>query len=326
MAIYTDTLTVTGTMTTAGTVSTLVQAGASGTAGEVDIFPTTASKGKTALTAADNTGNTTTTITTAAQATTRTYTIPDAGADASFVMAAAGVAAIGASGTAGELDVFPTTSAKGKTAITAADNTGNTTTTITTAAQGGARTYTVPDKGAAATFLLSTSTIGSSGIVGAWLPFVNFKYVDGTTLVVSAAAGKFGLTYTPGTAEFLITEAANSNTKTDSAAIDWVIPSTYVAGTNLTVTARCNYTVGAGTVGTHTLAAAAYLNTTAGAQGSTLIATAAQTVPSSDGAVTFTITGTTLTPGALLTLTFTLVIQDTGASNITARLNSVVIS
>lgn len=258
MALYTDTLTVTGTMTTAGTVSTLVQAGASGTAGEVDIFPTTA--------------------------------------------------------------------AMGKTAITAADNSGNTTTTIRTSAQGGTRTYTIPDKGAAATFLMSVSTIGATGIVGAWLPFVNFKYVDGTTLAVAAAAGKFGLTYTPGTGEFLITEAANTNTKTDSVAIDWVIPSTYVSATNLTVTAHCNYTVGGGVVGTHTLAAAAYLNTTAGAQGSTLIATAAQTVPASDGAVTFTITGATLTPGALLTLTFTLVIQDTGGSNITARLNSVVIS
>jgi hypothetical protein len=258
MALYTDTLTVTGTMTTAGTVSTVVQAGASGTAGEVDIFPTTASKGKTA--------------------------------------------------------------------ITATDNTGNTTTSIVTAAQGGARTYTVPDKGGAATFLMSVATIGSTGIPGAWLPFVNFKNVDGTTLVAAASAGKFGLTYTPGTGEFLVTEAANSNTKTDVAAIDWVVPSTYVSGTDLTITAHCNYILGGGTVGTHTLAAAAYLNTTAGAQGSTLIATAAQTVPASDGAVTFTITGATLTPGALLTLTFTLVIQDTAASNITARLNSVVIS
>jgi hypothetical protein len=62
--------------------ATNYDAGASGTAGTVDIFPTTASKGKTSFTAADNTGNTTTTITTALQATTRTYTIPDAGVSA----------------------------------------------------------------------------------------------------------------------------------------------------------------------------------------------------------------------------------------------------
>jgi hypothetical protein len=63
-----------------------IDAGASGAAGSVDIFPSTASKGKTSFTATDNTGNTTTTINTAAQATTRAYTIPDAGADASFLL------------------------------------------------------------------------------------------------------------------------------------------------------------------------------------------------------------------------------------------------
>lgn len=81
--------TLTGTTANVPTVNaTNVDAGASGTAGSYDVFPTTASKGKTTFTASDNTGNTTTTINTAAQATTRTYTVPDAGASASFVMTA----------------------------------------------------------------------------------------------------------------------------------------------------------------------------------------------------------------------------------------------
>lgn len=63
----------------------------------------------------------------------------------------------GASGTAGTVDIFPTTAAKGKTQFTAADNSGDTTTTITTAAQSGARTYTVPDAGASAANFLLTS-------------------------------------------------------------------------------------------------------------------------------------------------------------------------
>jgi len=63
-------------------------AGASGTAGTVDIFPSTASKGKVSLTAADSAGNTTTTIVNASQSGARTYTIPDAGGSASFMMAA----------------------------------------------------------------------------------------------------------------------------------------------------------------------------------------------------------------------------------------------
>lgn len=63
-----------------------IDAGASGAAGSVDIFPSTASKGKIAITAADSAGNTTTTIVNASQAGARTYTIPDAGASTDFVL------------------------------------------------------------------------------------------------------------------------------------------------------------------------------------------------------------------------------------------------
>ncbi|MFZ2956972.1 MAG: hypothetical protein WA705_08795, partial [Candidatus Ozemobacteraceae bacterium] len=61
-------------------------AGSSGVAGSYDVFPTTASKGKVSLTAADSAGDTATTIVNASQAGARTYTIPDAGASASFAM------------------------------------------------------------------------------------------------------------------------------------------------------------------------------------------------------------------------------------------------
>lgn len=100
-----DTQTITGTKTfTAATITTLtaptiigntsqvakdIDAGASGTAGTVDVFPTTASKGKIQIVATDSTGDTTTTITNAAQTTTATMTIPDTNGSASFVMTAA---------------------------------------------------------------------------------------------------------------------------------------------------------------------------------------------------------------------------------------------
>lgn len=76
----------TGNITTVN--STNVDAGASGTAGSVDVFPTTASKGKLSITAADSAGDTTTTIVNASQSGARTYTIPDAGASCSFAMLA----------------------------------------------------------------------------------------------------------------------------------------------------------------------------------------------------------------------------------------------
>ncbi len=70
----------------------------------------------------------------------------------------------GASGTAGTLDVFPVTAARGKIEVLAANNAGNTTTTITNASQAGARTYTLDDVGASASFVMTggTQTIGGS--------------------------------------------------------------------------------------------------------------------------------------------------------------------
>ena len=65
---------------------TNLDAGLSGTAGSVDVFPSTASKGKLTLVAADSSGDTQTKITNASQASARTYTVPDAGADANFAM------------------------------------------------------------------------------------------------------------------------------------------------------------------------------------------------------------------------------------------------
>lgn len=146
---------------------------------------------------------------------------------------------------------------------------------------------------------------------------------DGSALAAAASAGKFGQSITLGTSQQLVTEAANSNTKTDVALFEFQLPLAYIAGSNLTVTCNCDYNLGSGTIGTHTLTAAAYKNADAGTQGANLIATSAQSVPAAPGDVQFTITGTTLNPGDRVTLSLTMVIQDTGGSNITGNINSV---
>lgn len=64
---------------------TNVDAGASGTAGTVDVFPSTASKGKLQISVTDQTGNTTVGLTIGAMADARTITLRDPGAAASFV-------------------------------------------------------------------------------------------------------------------------------------------------------------------------------------------------------------------------------------------------
>lgn len=98
------TLTVTTANVTTENVTTVnakdLDAGSSGVAGTVEVFPTTALKGKLSFVAGDSAGNTTTTITNASQAGAVTYTIPDAGASGKFVLAG-GNAAVALSGTGG---------------------------------------------------------------------------------------------------------------------------------------------------------------------------------------------------------------------------------
>jgi len=73
----------TATITTIN--GTDVDAGASGTAGSVDVFPATASKGKLAVTCTDQTGDTTVSVVAGAMAAARTITLRDPGAAASLL-------------------------------------------------------------------------------------------------------------------------------------------------------------------------------------------------------------------------------------------------
>lgn len=65
---------------------TNLDAGASGTAGTVDVFPSTASKGKLSISCTDQTGDTTVSLIAGAMAAARTITIPDPLAAASVMV------------------------------------------------------------------------------------------------------------------------------------------------------------------------------------------------------------------------------------------------
>jgi len=65
---------------------------------------------------------------------------------------------LGASGTAGTLSLYPATGSKGHLVFSMVDNTGDSTTTITNAAQGGAYTYTIPNAGGSASFVMTQGT------------------------------------------------------------------------------------------------------------------------------------------------------------------------
>ena len=212
--------------------ATNIDAGAAAVKGSVDIFAG-GTKGKLILSATENTGDTTTTLTNALQADTRIYTIPDAGESTTFLMAKGTSATmptvtagtittltsptiignaldlgLAAGGTAGSLDIFSATGSKGKLAISATANTGDSITSITNAAQGGAYTYTIPDAGENASFVMTKGTVTVStltagkatnivGGAGGVIPYQSAA--DTTGLLANGTAGQI-LTSQGGTA------------------------------------------------------------------------------------------------------------------------------
>lgn len=71
---------------------------------------------------------------------------------------------VGSSGVAGTLDIFPPTATSGKIQIAAANSAADYTTTITNASQAGARTYTIPDAGASASFVMTEGAQTVNGV------------------------------------------------------------------------------------------------------------------------------------------------------------------
>jgi hypothetical protein len=196
---------------------------------------------------------------------------------------------------------------------------------VVPATMAGLRVLTIPDPGGNANFVLTGATQGANGLTATALRMLEWKNTDGTTLAAAASSGKFGMTITLATAAFLLGEVANTNTKTDDAIIEFVLPHNYVAGTNITVTVNASVN-GAGTPGTKTAQIFAYKTASDGTQAADIGpgATSAITVAGAD--ITFTITGTTLNPGDRLMLKLEVVLQETGGTNINAKVNSVRVS
>jgi len=144
-----------------------VQAGLNGTAGAFLSYPATLNTGHLVLAASSSAGAFITTITNASQAASRTYTIPDAGANSNFLLTnssgtqtiatgnlalTVGTLVLGSSGHGSSLRIFPTTAANGSLLFLPVNNAGNFVTTISSAAGLAQSTvYTIPNSGAATT-------------------------------------------------------------------------------------------------------------------------------------------------------------------------------
>lgn len=168
-----------GTVLDAGDVQgsqTDIDLGSSGTAGTLDIFPTTASKGKLAIVASDSAGNTTTTLTNASQTTTATMTIPDTNGSASFVMTAAAQTIGGAKtfseditlASAKTLNLASETKTLSSHAVTAAQFAVVVTTEALTTAAGASQAFVITLAGITAGDLAFVQDVGGTNTVFAY--------------------------------------------------------------------------------------------------------------------------------------------------------------
>jgi hypothetical protein len=149
------------------------------------------------------------------------------------------------------------------------------------------------------------------------LVMANMKTVAGLQMTGSASSTNFGLVYTPGTGTYLIGTATSSGSTSNVASYDYVVPFYENPGNNLTVGILCYYANSSSTASVHTMTAAAYLNnTTAGTQGSTLIASGQVVCPiTTPTTQNVTLTGATLVPGSYLTLTFSAAVTNAGGAS-----------
>lgn len=160
------------------------------------------------------------------------------------------------------------------------------------------------------------------------LPLTQARNADGSSLVAtSPGATDFTIVSTPGTVLNLAGHAAQNNAKTDNAIFEVVLPSSYTAGANVTLTIQSSYAVASGTTLAGTVDATAYLLADAGTEGADICATSAQTITASKVDYAFTLTGTTLTPGARILIQVTTVVSEGGnAGTITGKVWSVRLS
>jgi hypothetical protein len=232
----------------------------------------------------------------------------------------------GASGTAGSVDVFPSTASKGKIALVAADSAGNTTTTITNASQAAARTYTIPDAGAAAYFVMSTAAQTAAGVLSRadlvenalqpyGIPVNQIMAADGAPLGVSETAGDHFLALGTNTIE-LQGETSNNETEASVSYIQFVLPPEYVSAGDVKVRIRCQID-GAGTDNASTVDIEAYEQAD-GAVGSDICATVAQTFAAKTTwyNMDFTITAAGLVAGDVLNIKLTSTIVESASSDL----------
>jgi hypothetical protein len=243
---------------------------------------------------------------------------------AAQLLVTSGLLSVGADTVAGTLTLYPSTTARGITTVTMADNTGATTTNINVAAQAGARTLTIPDAGASANFVMMTAAQAVAGtltradlteeaLATYGIPVNQIMAADGAPLAVAETADDFFLSLETNYME-LRGEEANNETETSVGYIQFILPPEYVSGGDVKIRFRCKLD-GAGTDNSSTFDVEAY-EMADGAVGSDICATsqvsfaAKSTYYDKD----FTITAAGLVAGDILVFKFTATVIESASS------------
>lgn len=174
----------------------------------------------------------------------------------------------GASGTAGSVDVFPTTASKGKLAITCTDQTGDTTVSLVAGAMSAARTVTLRDPGAAASFL--TTTDGTAAATAATALEIT-RSCDASARIVTSTATALSLTVTEHAERVVL---INSNS---TVANTFTLPAATGSGVKMTLINNIVQTQGTVVVaanGTDVLAGVARVYGTTAAEAEAFVASA----------------------------------------------------
>jgi hypothetical protein len=144
---------------------------------------------------------------------------------------------------------------------------------------------------------------------------------EAITATAGTPTGTVGISRTAGTSLQLVGETTSGNAKTNKALFEFDLPDSYVAGSDIALKANCNYS-GSGTVtaASTTMTVTAY--TEVNGVEAALTVSAAQRIPSTATDLTFTITGTGLTPGAHVALELAMLVTSSSGAN-TGNINSV---
>lgn len=232
------------------------------------------------------------------------------------------------------LRLLPLTTARGSLRFTAAVSAGDTITTITNASQAGAVTYTIPDAGASAEFvLLTTAQVVAGTLTRADLTQetnvghrVNFGtlFENGgvNQLTGNVDAEDAGTHYIIETAGvwLLSGNSPNSDTQTDTSVFQFTLPASYDDAASVTLRINALYT----TVGdTQTIDTVCYEAASDGTVGADLVTTTVITLTASATDHDFALTASGLVAGDMLSCEFVTVFQDSDGTVGEANVNSI---